>query len=610
MINEIEFADKYLREYRIKRNEINPVHCPFCEGGIHRDKYTFFLNPNKHIYVCHRGSCGAKGTFAQLAKLFRERAGYIVEIMKNRYELLNLSKKEYKRPSMELKKISEQALEYIYTRGISETTIKYFDIKSDEKGNIIFPFSDENGNHVLNKIRIPRKFIKGKDKTKIWQEGSGKPVLLNMDKVEANMPIVIVEGEWDCLSVFEAGYKNVVSIPFGTENMEWIDECWNWLYNCKEFILWFDNDKAGQMAKEKVAKKLGIYRCKFVKSQEKDCNLVLFKYGNKEVINLINDAEYFPIDNLKKLSDTKKVLCERILYGNKFLDHNFGGCRMGEVVIWTGKRGSGKSTVLSQTIIDTVEQKTKCFIYSGELSNSKFKEWLDRQMAGDRYIIIEKDELTGREEYSVHPIIENIINEWYKDYIYCYGDDGANEEEYLFEIMEYAFKRHDVKRFLIDNLKTIKIKEDKEFYRSQGLFVRRLKSFARQYDVHIDLVVHPRKTSNAELDDEDVGGSVDIIDLADNVIVITRITDEVLQKANEEDSKRMQGYNTSLTIKKNREYGEVGVKAHYKFNPKSKRIYGSTGIKTYEWESKVKDKNFVLENRFNLKKEEEEECPF
>ena len=38
------------------------------------------------------------------------------------------------------------------------TTIKHFDIKSDSKGNIVFPYYDETGNHVLNKFRISRKF--------------------------------------------------------------------------------------------------------------------------------------------------------------------------------------------------------------------------------------------------------------------------------------------------------------------------------------------------------------------------------------------------------------------------------------------------------------------
>ncbi|MFA9397222.1 MAG: hypothetical protein ACERKV_03020 [Clostridiaceae bacterium] len=224
MINEIQFADRYLGQYRIKSNEINPVYCPFCQGGRHRDKYTFFLNPNKHTYMCHRGSCGAKGTFNQLTKLYNERADYIVQIQRERFDVV-APKKEYKAPEIKLNNIAPNALEYIKSRGINEVTIKYFDLKSDSKGNIVFPYYDENNIHVLNKIRIPRKFIKVKDKTKIWQEGAGKPVLFNMNRIIQSEPVLITEGEWDCISVFQAGYKNVVSIPFGTENMEWISEC-------------------------------------------------------------------------------------------------------------------------------------------------------------------------------------------------------------------------------------------------------------------------------------------------------------------------------------------------------------------------------------------------
>ncbi|MFA9397221.1 MAG: AAA family ATPase [Clostridiaceae bacterium] len=323
----------------------------------------------------------------------------------------------------------------------------------------------------------------------------------------------------------------------------------------------------------------------------------------------INKAAYFPIENLTRMSDVKKVDTERILYGNKFLDYNLGGCRMGELVIWTGKRGSGKSTVLNYTLVDTIDQKTKCFIYSGELSNSKLKQWLDRQVAGERYIVTCKDELTGREDYVVQKDVEKIITEWYSDYLFCYGDDGINDDNTLLEIMEYAFKRYNVKRFVLDNLKTIKFNSNSDPYRNQGLFVSKLKSFAKQYNVHIDLVVHPRKTLNKELSDEDVGGSVDIIDLADNVIVITKITDELINSESDHSKKtKLEENNTILSIKKNREYGEGG-KSYYKFSSKSKRIYGIGTIKTYEWEEKIKDRNFVLNSQFEHE-EKQEECAF
>lgn len=591
-MNEYEFATRYLGEYKIKNGEINAKYCVFCSGGKHRDKYTFFLNPEKHTYICHRGSCGARGTFKQLCEMENERADYIMEEKKQYFENVNKHKKVYELPKMELKNASRKALDYIHLRRISDETIKDFKISSDIRGNIVFPYYDENNTHVLNKIRIPKKFVKGVDKgSKIWQEGAGKPVLFNMNNIDVNQPVVITEGEWDCLSVYESGYKNVTSIPFGTENMDWINECWDWIKEVKEFVLWWDNDEAGKRGVEEVSKKLGVYRCRIVSNENKklkDANSILYKEGKEKVLEMIEKADYIPIENFNRLADCVKVKTERMLYGLKDLDYELGGCKMGELVIWTGKRGGGKSTVLSQTIPEAVEQGYKVFIYSGELSNSKVKEWLDRQIAGEKNIVTYQDELTLREEYGVHPEVEKYIAEWYKEYIYCYGDDGKNDEECLFEIMEYAYKRHNVKRFILDNLKTIRFggQNEDNFYRLQGMFVNRCKSFARQYNVHIDLVVHPKKTGGKDfLDDEDVGGSADIIDLADNIITVSRLTENMYEKASAREKEEMrhkdhpgEAYdewvkNCVLVVKKNREYGDTDRKMYYFFEPKTKRIY-------------------------------------
>lgn len=609
-MNEIEFVEKHLGEYKRKGYELNVKYCPFCGSPKKHNQYKFFINTEKHTYICHRGSCGARGTFLELAKHFNERVDYIVDIERNRFQNSNFKKKTYEKPKMKLSSVNGAAGKYLQLRGFSIDTIEHFKIKTDNKGNIVFPYYDEKNIHRLNKIRIPRKFDKNKDKTKIWQEGNGKPILFNMNNTVYNKPLIITEGEFDCMAVYEAGYKNVVSIPFGTGNVEWINECWEYLENFKEIILFFDNDDAGENAIKEVSKKLGIHKTKIVSNETacKDANELLFK--DKSIIcTLIDNAEFIPVEEINILSNVKKKKRERILYGNKFLDYFLGGCGMGELVIWTGKRGGGKSTILNQTLIDTVEQKEKVFIYSGELNNYKVKQWLDRQIAGEKYITTEIDELTGREEYIVKPQVEKLISEWYSDYIYIYSDNAINDEDCLFEVMTYAYKRHNVKRFVIDNLKTIKFKNEKDFYRSQGLLVSRAKSFAKKYEVHIDLVVHPRKTSSHELTDEDVGGSVDIIDLADNIITVGRITSEMIEDAKEEEKLKIEGKQTFLSIKKNREYGDTGVKAYYNFNPITKKIFGE-GIKSkkYSWEDLVLNEKYIVNSFEEVM--QDNDCPF
>lgn len=601
-IDEIIFADKYFVQYKIKGNEIIPKRCPICNGGRKGDKETFALNIDKHTFNCLRGSCGASGTFHELCKEYGERAEYMSEFRKGKFDNF-IPKKEYVKPKEKLIKVSDKAIDYIKLRGITDETIKHFDIKSDPKGNIVFPYYDENKEHVLNKFRISRKFIKGQDNTKTWQEGGGKPVLFGMDKADTSKPIIITEGEFDCCSVYEAGYKNVVSIPFGTNNTEWINECWNFLDKCKDIILWFDSDAAGKKATEEVSKKLGIYKCKIIKPNEKDANLILHKYGKEKVKEYIEKAEIIPMENLTVLADCKYTETERILFGNRFIDYYLGGCRMGDLTVWTGKRGSGKSTVLNQTIADTVEQDYKTFLYTGELSNSKAKQWLDRQVAGEKHIVEFQDELTGRKEYGVHPKVVSKLERWYRNHIYVYGDDGNDDIEDVIEVMQYAYRRYNVKRFILDNLKTMKTTSGKDSNAKQGNIMNALRKFVKTFDVHVDLVVHPRKTIKEELEDEDVGGSSDIIDLAHNIIVVQRIYKD---KLDDKDDEIYHNNDLILNIKKNREYGDVDKKGFFRFNIKSKRIFDEKGMKTYGWE-KIKED---IPEELQMPKITSDDCPF
>ena len=50
----------------------------------------------------------------------------------------------------------------------------------------------------------------------------------------------------------------------------------------------------------------------------------------------------------------------------------------------SGKRGEGKSTILSQTTLNVIDQGHKVGFYSGELSAFRFQQWLFGQAAGAR----------------------------------------------------------------------------------------------------------------------------------------------------------------------------------------------------------------------------------
>lgn len=575
-MNEFDYADRYLIDYKTRGNEIVAKYCPFCNGGSHKDKHTFYLNYDRHTYMCHRGSCGAKGTFNQLAQEKGEKTDYM-----QTYESRIKVKKTYTPPSMKLETVTDKAIAYIKSRGISEETIKHFDIKSDEKGNIVFPYRNEQGILELNKIRIPRKFVKGKDSTKIWQEGNGRPILFGMDLIRDTDTIVLTEGEWDCLSVYESGFKNVVSIPFGTENFEWVNECWEWLQQFKTIIIFFDNDEAGVKASNQAIAKLGEARVLIVRlDARKDANELMWACGKGAVMDAIGNAEKIALKDFVRMADVEDRERDGELFGIKMLDYRLGGCVYGDLNIWTGKRGGAKSTILSQTAIDCVEQDKRLFWYSGELSNSRVRQWLETQMCAGQMLEEVPNKITGFIEKRVPTEVSKVLRKWYENNLFVFGDMGGHNEDDLFQVMTYAYMRYDVRRFILDNMKTVRFAtKTTNKYEQQASFIARCKDFCNKYNVHIDLVVHPRKSNSEEMTDEDVGGTSDIIDLADNVIECGKIAYDKVDKFDKTASDRFgidvtikDKYMNYLHIIKNREYGNTGYKVLYRFNKDARRI--------------------------------------
>src|SRR5690554_2065140 len=112
----------YLGQFREKGNEIQALYCPFCNGGRHKDKYTFGINKVTGAYNCLRGSCGEVGNLHTLGKYL---GVDIVESKETYFREYRKPKKVYKKPEVEAKDISKQNIEYFKTRLISaETLIK------------------------------------------------------------------------------------------------------------------------------------------------------------------------------------------------------------------------------------------------------------------------------------------------------------------------------------------------------------------------------------------------------------------------------------------------------------------------------------------------------
>ena len=354
--------------------------CPF-----HNEKTpSFKWNPKANSFKCF--GCGRTLDIIDYYMIFEHKTFFEAieaiggEIDQDEYRSKVSSQyKQYDKPQYSVVDDRSAVEAYMQTRGISKQTLDYAGVKQDDKGNIVFAYRNLLGDVEMVKYRPARKVAKGENK--MWAAPNGRPLLYGMHQVDTTKPVLVCEGEIDRLAAIEAGYSNAVSVPNGASGLTWIEENWPWLEQIEQFVLWFDNDPAGQKGLHEVIPRLGEAKCSVVKGvSSKDINLQLYKHGAESVLKLIENAEPVPLDGVISMADVERFNvydAPKIKSNIAGLDAQIGGFILGTVDIVTGINSSGKSTFINQVMIcEAINQGYKTFIFSGEMPDHHLKAWL------------------------------------------------------------------------------------------------------------------------------------------------------------------------------------------------------------------------------------------
>ena len=247
-------------------------------------------------------------------------------------------------------------IEYWGKRGISKAVLDYLDVREDKNGNGVFNYYDLNDVLTMVKYRPARTIIKSSGDIKNWcqKDADTLPILFNMNRINTSDPLLICEGETDCMSAIEAGYLNTVSVPLGAGNTHWIEECWDWLNQFESIIIWADNDEAGNKMKTDCLYRLGTWRTKYIETPNyyvnengkrvplKDINDCLQIGGKQLVMNLISSAKDVPISSVVDYADIDELdmsEMEGVVTGIKPLDDALNKLYYGTLTVLSGRPG-------------------------------------------------------------------------------------------------------------------------------------------------------------------------------------------------------------------------------------------------------------------------------
>ena len=205
------------------------------------------------------------------------------------------------------------------------------------------------------------------------------------------------------------------------------------------------------------------------------------------------------------------------------------GFKRGMVSVWTGKRGCGKSSLLNMLILNAAQRGFKSALWTGELTADMVKQWLYLQAAGKRY----NHRVFGTDYYITADTVIPDIDSWMDDKMRLYNNNYGENFQTIEQQVRTLHGEWGVDNVLLDNLMVLDIKSlDEEKYDRQGVLMQRLVDLAKELNIHIHLVAHPHK-SLGYVRIDNIGGSGDISNKADNVFIMSRVNNDFKATAGE-----------------------------------------------------------------------------
>lgn len=302
------YVEDFGRELSKARTLQIKVRCPFCDDiRSNKSDRSMSIHTKTLAYHCHY--CDAKG---YLKSKFDE----ILD--KSQRDFMKV-KKTYKRPAPPKDdnfKIPEGMAEYFKGRCISVETLEKCKVTKETH---FFPQINAKRGCIGFNYYLDGELVNVKYRTRdkmFTLVGGAELIPYNIDSINPNMyedgedhTCIITEGEPDCLSYVECGFRHVISVPNGAnKNLEYLDDFIESHFDhLTEIYISSDNDRKGVELRYELLRRFGNDRCRIVDYPKpcKDINEVLVQYGKDEVIKCIENAVEMKPEGVQDLWDVE-----------------------------------------------------------------------------------------------------------------------------------------------------------------------------------------------------------------------------------------------------------------------------------------------------------------
>lgn len=435
-------------------------------------------------------------------------------------------------------------------------------------------------NYFEGDVVVNKKY-RGANKS-FTQSKEAKSIFYNINSVIGESEAYIVEGEFDVLALYEIGIKNVISVPNGANDNDnyWLNSE-KYLKDIKRFYIATDNDESGNNVAEKIAQRLGRYRCERVRFEGKDANDDL-KAGLLE--KSIYKTEKYPVSGTFKVSDVYDKILD--LYDNGLPEtiypkhHCFGNLKSvfsvmrGHLVVGTGIPSHGKSNFTEWYVLNLIrDYKMKASFFSPEHHPFELHHTTFIEKTFGKNFFYGNDDCPRINKYEIAK-----YHDWANEKLYLTGTDNGEFPtwDWLFEKFKEQLFAYGIDIFVIDAFNKLGFNGKGNKLDQINEVLTKLTMFAQMNNVIIFLVAHPTKMQKqadgtyASPTLYDVSGSSDFRNQTHDGFSVYRFFGDDSPEAEIENKSKTVFENLKTKMKFQ---GEIGGRVEYDYHVPSGRYY-------------------------------------
>ncbi|CAG0890142.1 unnamed protein product [Darwinula stevensoni] len=505
------------------------VDCPVCNLGKGKKKsgetFPLYINNLTGMWMCP--SCQLNGSwndFCNLIALPKPKA-------KQREWVKHAEKTEPVPEEIQALFENSQPIKDLTSEGFSELmrtfklnhqtreVLERLNVRYDmQNKKLIFPSMSPHSMKSPTKVRVISSVDGGVTEQSIPKDSL---TLIGLENALSHDTVVLTLSLLDMIAIHQMADIPAVCLPQGTKKLP--QEVLPALEHFNKIILWFQDDIHSWEAVRAFARKLNESRCYYVnpatwkwgpfQAMHKKVNIPKILYeawpvAHKSIASFPSLREHVKSE-LALVEQVSGVKWKRFPILNRLLK----GHRRGELTVFTGPTGAGKTTFMSEYSLDLCLQGVNTLWGSFEVHPVRLAKIMLIQFA---QLSLEK-----------HP---ECFDEWADKFedltMYFISLHGQNSIKSVLDVMTHAVYVYDIAHVIVDNLQFMLGTPDDQrgnfdrFYR-QDLAVAAFRKFATQNNCHVSLVIHPRKEGDMdELTTSSIFGGAKASQEADNVLIL------------------------------------------------------------------------------------------